>query len=925
MRGLRTSLKGAQLGDGYFQAIKNLRWDTGALTVRNGIATVSASAPGTTCLGAWSGPLNGTWYVVSAWVVSGKTAIYTLNLGNGAFAEITSLAGYTGGGGSGVPSWGGSQATAAGVDAGGTRLSNTTNGITFCVHTVPRRVVNTQAVAPFDVLSISNGEDFPLIYNPAVVVGALDPTGMRVLQQKNIVTPAGASQFNTLARFSAFFPVAAASGKTYTNNNATHSKFAASTVAPYNSGANTCIDFVAATPNTGDTCKIAFASGVGFPGEQLNWIIQGTTANISEFLSYTKVEASADDSTYYPFYDPSSTDATATILPQSTPLDSGNNRTMLTFSLKNVPATARTLRYVRTTRITGATVSYTLTLLVIAGAGNGGGFFGGTEFQFAYADHFGGAESGGFTGSDLGGDLIANCGGPNVVTSGSSSTGGTKVPVSTTVLYDYGLHIVNPGAFGTLYGGLNGYPDALDIYFRTPAEAAVGLPALYWTSLKIYEAGISGSDHIWLMIGDWSSAGPGGFGGTPNPQMNVKTEGGSYAYLFGLSDRDVRDPSVPAPSPFNIALPRATAVWSANQRSFAGQIKDPSGGYQRGDLYISDLTFPFRFVSVQGSSPDSGTRLTFDGEKVMAGVMTAAGANGASIIYVLTDQSLNALGTAGGFVGSGYDATSLATRVRINASGTPEPGSVQENRGVIFYIDQQGQIIRFAGGGGTSISRNTVDDKTKNIPASQRGKASSAFFADRYYLAYTPLGGSSNTHVLGWNEILEEWEFDDTLPSTVVAQRLVRAYDSSQTGHGQRLLVFSGDGKVYAYEEGSAEPGSGVGPSVQIRTREYQTPDLNLFRFGKNQIMADAQSAALNIDRFYKGAGSQYRSTVNMASSTAQAVSLDSQVPTEITGTGLPEEGWSSFIDLNGNLAAGTVLWRWETDLELRSKGAGAR
>src|SRR5437588_634794 len=82
----------------------------------------------------------------------------------------------------------------------------------------------------------------------------------------------------------------------------------------------------------------------------------------------------------------------------------------------------------------------------------------------------------------------------------------------------------------------------------------------------------------------------------------------------------------------------------------------------------------------------------------------AAGATGASIIYVLTDQSFNALGTAGGFVGSGYDASSLSTRVRINSHGTNEPYSVAEYSGIIYYVDQEGQVIRFQGGGGQSIS-----------------------------------------------------------------------------------------------------------------------------------------------------------------------------------------------------------------------------
>ena len=54
-------------------------------------------------------------------------------------------------------------------------------------------------------------------------------------------------------------------------------------------------------------------------------------------------------------------------------------------------------------------------------------------------------------------------------------------------------------------------------------------------------------------------------------------------------------------------------------------------------------------------------------------------------------------------------------------------------------------------------------------------------------------------------------------------------------------------------------------------------------------------------------------------------IKQDSRIRTEITATGAPENGWSGSVDLNGNLACGTVLWRLESEFEGLSVGAGER
>lgn len=993
VRGLRTSLKGAQLPDGYFQAISNLRWDSGALTVRNGVQTVSSSAPGTVCLGTWSGSINGTYYVVSAWLISDRIGIYSLNLSTGAFTEITdagnvshpstwsgdttgrtrigtrttitaatnatpivitaSQHGLNDGDAIVILSVGGNtaangsffakkisstqfslysdptlQTPVAGNGAytsGGTVCRN--HSVTFSSHTVPRRVISSIVYPPVDVLTINAFEEYPLVWNPAQDTS----TGPGIVLHKNIIVPTGGTQFDYYATFSAHMPVAHTPPYTILSTSGTRYFLNDATPAPY-TGANSCISLTATgTAATNDTSYINFGAPTSFPGEQINFIVEGLPPAVNDLFINCAIDFSLTTSfsSSTTIYDVSSADTSLTLPPIITPLDTGMNRYMITYSLKNVPTGSRSFQYMQFTRRNGSPgSSYAALILAIAGAGNGSGYYGDSEWQIAYSDHYSFAESGGITGTNKGSELLKNIGGPALVTGANAPAAGTKIVVDPNVLYDYNFRIKNVTS-GQVLGGLNGVPAHVDFYFRTAAESATEADFLYMGTTKIYAPVVNGSgDHVWYIANVLAAGGTPG--GTPLQFMSLST----LMFSYGLQDRNLRDVGTPSPSAYNIAMPRALAVFTANQRTFAGGIKDTTDAYQFGDLYFSALGFPFRFAALQ-ERETAASRLTFDGERIRAGVMTSAAANGASVVYIITDQTFNALGTAGGFVGSGYDATSLSTRVRISAHGTNEPYSVAERAGVIFYIDQEGQVIRFAGGAGQSISRNAVDDRSKSIPANRRGRVRTAFFKDRYYLAYTPAGGAKNTHILGWNEPLQEWEFDDTLPSTVVAQQIVRAFDQTQLGSGQRLLLFSDEGKVYAYEEGTAEPGSSIGPLVQLRTKEFQTADMNLFHFGVNQMMVDHHAqvsgtdVSLNVDCFYKPRGSQFRGTIDCTDSDSptkqQAIRRDSKIRTEITATSQPENGWSGFLDFNGNLGSGKTLWRIESDVELLSKGAGER
>lgn len=1021
VRGLRTAIKPAQLRPGEFSDIDGYRWNSGALTVRKGLAVISATIPWTTLLGAAAVQMNGTNYIVAAGLIAGDTAVYALDLTTGFFLELTTpdaTPPISRGGNQGFT---GNSAAGAGVAGGGTRLPNPGANVTFTVHTTERRVSLGVVIPPVDVLSIQNLEDYPMIYSPGLSGASFPFEYQKVHRHKPIQLLSGCSHFNYFAYHSAYLQIgtAAAARAYYRRNNAgatqTRWFLGDTSAAPYNAAPNFLLLATVAAAQDGDTTHFKYqAASVNFIGEEISFLLESTAAGISDwtqnykliiagsssangtvagitaatpavvnaggnhFLSdgdavwlegtgtsgtivsglyYAKITTVGDATHFGLYHDPaltvpitaastvlvgtqtwanaaatvvydsSSTDPTLTKKPIITPMDLANNRQLATYRMKAAKVTGRSIQRIAFQRngLYGGT-SYTLTILTVTGTGLGNGFPGDTEWAMVWRDRYSYAESAGFVGDAIEGGLLVDCGGPTVVRVGTGSVGGTVLPTSANVLYDFIFNIVNPGTYSFVYGGLNGLPTDVDFYFRTNEESLLGVPHSYWATVGIYSTLATG---YFTMNANWYTPAT----GVPKAALAIRSQEWGRAAGAGPTtsiDRDLRDTGVPLPAYNNVSMPRASAVAYVNQRTFVGCVQDDSNAKQRGDLYISCLGFPFRFQA-EADSDISGTRTVFSGETIQRIIMTAAAANGASTIYVVTNRSWNALGTAGGFVGSGYDTTSLGIRVQMFSNGTNEPMSIVEFNGLIYFIDNFNQIQRLSGGNLQAISRNEVDNLTKEIPASRRGLTSGVFFNDRYLLAFTASGETSNRRVLGRNDLqLGEWEFLDRLPSGLSAARLLAVDDSNLPGSGRRLLMFSDlDGKVYGYEEGASEPGSSIGPNTILTCREFQSADLNLFRVERTQVMADAQAATLTRDVTYKTRQGQgvFQSTIPLANAALPfSIRLDTQVPDQTsTGDDVMEGGWSAFISLYGHQETESVLWRWECLLEPMSGGAADR
>jgi len=879
------------LAPGEFAACKGFRWDTGLPVVASGPATISnATAPTGTCVGSFSTPLNGTQYHFAAYDIGTECAIYSGNLTTGVWTEITSAGGAT------STSWGGENSNSA--KYGRTRFTVSDSAdVTFAVISVERRYWGGAASGTVECLVIGNGSDYCLLYNPTLNAANYP----QVVVVKTIDLPTGYEQVSTLGLPGSYMQVASATAtKSFTNSTAARYKFQESSSAPYNANSDITFELVQTTSAAdGDTAVVNFGAAYSVPGPQLNWVVQGTSTAVNDMFLNNKIEGSANGTDYSTIYDKSSADPTIAAKPPITTLDAGNNRYMVTLNQKNVTSGNQNYRYFRFTRdhATGATVpAYTVIVLAIWSPGSTGYAPGGgvTELSAVYADRFSHAESPPIVSNGITMQRLALCGGPNLYSNGSGTTEDVRLPQGdSTIFYDFRLYCQNADNGTPIHGGLSGIPSHVDVYMRIIGEDS---QAYYIGSHTLYNPATSGGDKQWQRA-------------SANSQIYID---------LGTIGRDyrLRYKDIPAPQDDNIALPRAAVLASGQNRLFAGNVKDENGTAQKGDLYISAVGFPIRFASTQPSETGP-TRCRFDGETIKKVVMTAAAANGAANFYVFTDQTLNALGTAGGFVGSGYGSSDLSLRVRINDHGTNEPGSVSEHSGTIFYVDNESQAREFTAGASRNLSRNACD-VFKNIPSSRRGKVQSAFWRDRWELFFTPSGETTNITRLAWNTVLNVWEYSEVCTA---AQSVMRAYDSSQNGSGQRLVLFSGT-SVYGLDESTSSA-----TTIQLTPGELVADDENLFSFGNSQIMADSdEGKTLNFDYYYKPTGAYFRGTMSLTDGIKpQRVLLDSQTRTEQSSLNVPENGWAGYVDMTGSMTPGKKLYRWEVSLRDTNKGAAER
>lgn len=974
-RQVRPSYFSQALQPGDFQYLENVRFNNGVLTARLGtrkiIAAMPAGASAAIDLGFCE--LNGTTYLVGAFNVSADIAIYTSVSPYTAWTEISEASG----------SWNGDA-------SGNSRFPTVSDRVSFAVARAPFGRQNGSAIPARDCLIIQNGEDRPRIWDPQAEAGSTFtvcesltlPTNFERLRQTAI--------FNTYHQVASASPkvTPAPSGRTQQVNYNLGATSAAPYTTPnicilWTIGTGVLAADIA-------TCKfpttITLRSMLVFVVEG---IASDSAFSQAKVEIAPESSAYATTLAWQTVYNPDDTTGTYNkrVIHQ---LDASTTtpRFIVAFPLDHLDPALRVSTHIRFTRSTNSTAPSAGQLVTILLCASGGDFEGGTNWAGAYEDRYGRSEGPGVDPNLVTSATLKQMGGPAVVTGNPAADFNIGVPFSD-IYYDYDVQFRNADGSDLIIGGLQGQPSRFNLYARAPGEdvayymysvglytagtspvsggssntkvwakSYVGTPIAnsafanngsgatrvtatahgFSTGQKIFISGVTGTGGVSILNGTWSitvvdanhyditqafsgSWTPSTFGFSSPQQPLVKFSSNTLAARLG--DRDF---SRPVPTSFQIPIPTAAVVYSANNRLFTAAVKD-SGLKILSDLYFSWQDNPFRFqavpIGLSGQIEEAaGNHVSFPGETVTQIISAAAAAEGQSYVYVFTTKAVWALGGTSGVQSFTTDSVSLGNPDRIASVGCRCYRSIAEHNGNVSFLDTENQVRQIINGMPVDISRLHVDSLLKAIPAAHRADVVGFFFQDRYYLAITESGGTTNTLVLGWNNVLRVWEFTDAPP--VPMQRAVTIYDSASDGSGQRAIFLGSDGFVYAYEEGLLEIAAAtvavriVGPedsfaagssfiidTVVVETANVQANILTALRVYTAYGVAGSYSTPIDLSL-------GIYSDSDIAHTTVAAMMVD--------GVDRGEEGSSAYLDLYGPMTPGTKL----TGIAIKARMTGA-
>jgi hypothetical protein len=325
-----------------------------------------------------------------------------------------------------------------------------------------------------------------------------------------------------------------------------------------------------------------------------------------------------------------------------------------------------------------------------------------------------------------------------------------------------------------------------------------------------------------------------------------------------------------APDAYITSMPQGSCIASGGGRSFVG-----SGS----KYWFSEYGFPFRFrlildVTSGVARASSGGYVALPGtEKCAAWAVTGTSALGQNNFFLWTDRSTYAV--------SGPDGQSLSSPTLLASVGCSAPGSVAVYQDSIFFLDDNYQIRKFGYGQSQfyfyqnvnsyqlmqPISKRVVDDQTKGIPASRVQFAVGEAAYDRYYFAYTPPGGSSNSLMLIWDATIGCWIQD----APTVSGATTEAICPTVTGGTKTVYCQSSDLDNYQWENSSS---SGT-VNVKIQSAAMNPGGFSKTFFGRVGLVADIQAGqSLTVAKTLIAGGNAYGTVSSDSSSIDMATGV---------------------------------------------------
>jgi hypothetical protein len=644
-----------------------------------------------------------------------------------------------------------------------------------------------------DYLTVQNGADAPRVFGPTAFHGSY----LRVIKQFS--PPAWA--LSTLVQTYVNTPYLSNLSGVSSPSGAGHLSANLNGTAPGQSASLT----IGTSTAAGDQLIFDFGAG-GLnvqPGyRQLMFVSDQASMNAWNFW---KVEVSEDDATWVTLSDPTSStyyaparvsfaDASFTSSATSGGL---NGEEVAAFDLTvATPASLSALRYLRLTWEGVAPASaFTTTIHGIFGSGA----------QLAYQQNYMLSYSG----------LAGLSESPGVVTGGfAAKTGSLITGCSQRTFFPFLALLYYDHAIPTqvqLAGDLASGCDTVNVYRQD-----YGATDFFF--FESFEFGTySGSN--WVYPGSGTTTAP-----TFSPSVTID---------YALYDATALNVAWYAPDAYAEVMPLAICMASANGRTFVG-----GAGFYAVSEYGQAFRFRPALQFLNGAPVErSATYVTLSGQTVSAFATPSGSALNSQTVFFWTQTKTYACG--------GFDGYSLSRPAVVFEIGCSAPCSVAQYKDAIFWLDDNRQIRRFTYGRSflygysnanaydlaPAISRMVVDDQTSAIPQAQLKWVRGLATYDRYYLFYSPSGGTSQTLALVLEETLQAFVRD----SLSVGAQGACAADLSA---GRTLLLAGADGAVYTHEDVT----SGANVSVQVTTREVSAQMWNPQFFGRVGLVMDVQA-----------------------------------------------------------------------------------
>jgi len=749
----------------------------------------------------------------------------------------------------------------------------------------------------------------------------------RLTIHKKLTLPADAATFTQKATFYRYWQVCSSSGKTYlpTAGSVNQARFDLSNTAyDVYTGANACINWEwnAAGVVEGDIATVYFANAPLALGKGLIMITEDvlSTFGANVAIKHVKIEVNRENTTYdlintgtnpwAVLWDPSSTNEKQRRYDVSTLTNSITAdlpRQQWFFPADHLSAADHLIYHIRITVLANPIQPASTTRVMILALCGAGSFKGSTEFEITYGDNCAQVESAPYTPSSSLTAQLGEIGGPR---STSSDHGAFNIPLSSATYYDYALVAKNASGDVSIEGGLNGQPSSLNLYARYPEGTGLEEKARYLWSYPLYDA----ADFAAPFIGrGWAMTSGNTSGGVALPTVNYNTATVTDTYSI---DYTFRQSLRVAPSAYQINIPRARRLFSKDGRLFAGDIMDDGSTRQRGDVYFSWWDDPFRFQSI-ATEALSGNRLVASGETIMGFLSASAGAQGVSHIHVITDRWVYPMGGSGSQGNTDpLDSTVLGSLRSAISRGTNSPRTIVEKDGAIHYLDYTGQWIIMGQQGVAEPSRGEIDDKFSSVPYARLDDVGAAVFNSRVYIPYTEAGDTTNDRIVGWNDLVRDWEFDDLPPVNV--ERICGYRDTATNGSGQLLLLGTQAGDVYKYESGSYDLATNP-IACRLKSWGFSSPDPeHPIMLDEVIVEADAQSNTWTFDRLLTSPSGTYRTQVALTDGWVTDGNLDHTKTVAVADNG-DELSRNVQLDAYGNMTAGTRIRKMAVKLKMSS------